>query len=131
MQPLRIGVLGAARIANAALVKPAASCPGAVVVAVAARDGARAKTWADRHGVERVLPDYDAVVEDPEIDALYVPLPNGLHGKWTRAAIAAGKPVLCEKPLTANADEARTVATAADAAGIVVMEAFHYRHHPM
>ncbi len=131
MEPLRIGVLGAAKIAKTALVKPAESSTTAVVTAVAARDKDRAEAWAAKHGVGRVLPDYAAIVDDPDIDAVYVPLPNGLHGRWTLAAIAAGKPVLCEKPFTANADEARTVAAAADAAGVVVMEAFHYRHHPM
>ena len=131
MEPLRIGVLGAAKITKTALVKPAGTCPTAEVTAVAARDRARAEAWAAKHGVGRVLPDYAAVIEDPDIDAVYVPLPNGLHGRWTLAAIAAGKPVLCEKPFTANAEEARLVAEAADAAGVVVMEAFHYRHHPI
>ena len=131
MEPLRIGVLGAAKIATSALVKPAASSTTATVAAVAARDQDRARAWAEKRGVERVLPDYAAIVEDPDIEAVYVPLPNGLHGRWTLAAISAGKPVLCEKPFTANADEARIVAAAADAAGVVVMEAFHYRHHPM
>ena len=131
MEPLRIGVLGAAKIVNGALVKPAASNPDAVVAAVAARDRVRAQSWATKHGVGRVLPDYAAVIADPDVDAIYVPLPNGLHGRWTLAAIAAKKPVLCEKPLTANADEARAVAAAAQSAGVVVMEAFHYRHHPM
>jgi predicted dehydrogenase len=70
-------------------------------------------------------------VEDPDIDAVYNPLPNGLHGRWTLAALAAGKHVLCEKPFTANAPEAATVAEAASRAGVVVMEAFHYRYHPL
>jgi predicted dehydrogenase len=131
MEPLRIGVLGAAKITKGALVGPAASSTNAVVAAVAARDQSRAQEWAQKHGVKRVLPDYGAVVDDPDIDAVYIPLPNGLHGKWTLASIKAGKPVLCEKPFTANADEARTVAEAADTAGVIVMEAFHYRHHPM
>jgi predicted dehydrogenase len=77
------------------------------------------------------MPSYAALVEDPDVDAVYNPLPNGLHGRWTLAALAAGKHVLCEKPLTANADEAVTVDRAADAAELVVMEAFHYRHHPL
>lgn len=131
MEPLRIGVLGAAKITKGALVKPAAANPNVVVSAVAARDRVLARAWADKHGVERVLADYNALVEDPAVDAVYVPLPNGLHGRWTLAAITAGKPVLCEKPFTANAEEAGQVSAAADAAGIVVMEAFHYRYHPM
>jgi predicted dehydrogenase len=74
---------------------------------------------------------YRAVVEDPAIDAVYIPLPNSLHGKWTLAALEAGKHVLCEKPFTANAEEARAVAAAADRSGLVVAEAFHYRYHPL
>ena len=103
---LRIGVLGAARIAPNALVKPARRTGSAEVTAVAARDPARAKAFARKQGIPRVLPTYADVVADPDIDAVYNPLPNGLHGYWTLAAIAAGKHVLCEKPFTANADEA-------------------------
>jgi predicted dehydrogenase len=73
---------------------------------------------------------YEELVADPGIDAVYNPLPNGLHGRWTLAALAAGKHVLCEKPFTANADEARSV-VAAIPPGLVVMEAFHYRYHPV
>ncbi len=131
MATLRIGVLGAARIAPAALVKPARLVDGVEVVAVAARDRGRAEKFAQKHGIGRVFDSYDALVADPEIDAIYNPLPNGLHGVWTKAALAAGKHVLCEKPFTANADEARDVAAAADASGLVVMEAFHYRYHPV
>ncbi len=79
-----------------------------------------------------MLDSYEALLADPELDAVYIPLPNGLHGHWTIAALAAGKHVLCEKPFTANADEARQVAEAAAAhPGLVVMEAFHYEYHPM
>ena len=87
--------------------------------------------YADKHAIGRVMPTYAALVEDPDVDAIYNPLPNGLHGRWTLAAMAAGKHVLCEKPFTANAKEAAHVAGAGDAAGVMVMEAFHYRHHPL
>ena len=73
---------------------------------------------------------YEALLDDPDVDAIYNPLPIALHGKWTRAAIAAGKDAPCEKPFTANADEAREVAEVAAKSGRVVMEAFHYRYHP-
>jgi predicted dehydrogenase len=134
--PLRIGILGAARIAPPALCKPAARTGGiASVVAVAARDPEKARRFASRHGVARTLPDYEALLADPDIDAVYNPLPNGLHGRWTLAALEAGKHVLCEKPFTANAEEAQRVADAARvahaASGLVVMEAFHYLHHPL
>lgn len=99
------------------------------VVAVAARDAQRAKAFAARHGIATVHGSYEDLLADPGIDAVYVPLPNGLHGRWTKAALAAGKHVLCEKPFAANAAEARDVA---DAMGDrVVMEAFHYRYHPV
>ena len=131
MATLRIGALGAARITPAALVKAARLVDGVELVAVAARDRGRAEKFAKKHCIGRVLDSYEALVADPEIDAIYNPLPNGLHGVWTKAALAAGKHVLCEKPFAANADEARDVAAAADASGLVVMEAFHYRYHPV
>jgi predicted dehydrogenase len=126
-----MGILGAAKIAPAALIRPAREVPDAEVVSVAARDPERARQFADKHGIARVHPTYEALIGDPDIDAVYNPLPNGLHGRWMLAAIAAGKHVLCEKPFTANANEAATVARAGDEAGLVVMEAFHYRHHPL
>src|SRR3569833_883159 len=128
---LRIGILGAARIAPAALVKPASSSSEVDVVAIAARSLERAQTFAARHGIPRTHSSYEALLAEPDIDAVYNPLPNGLHGRWTRAALEAGKHVLCEKPFTANAAEAREIARVAEASGRVVMEAFHYRYHPL
>ncbi|WP_439377263.1 Gfo/Idh/MocA family protein [Amycolatopsis lexingtonensis] len=128
---LRIGVLGAARIAPAALVKPASSHSSVSVDAVAARSLDRAQAFATRHGIPRAYAGYEDLLADPDIDAVYNPLPNGLHGKWTRAALEAGKHVLCEKPFTANAAEAREIASLASSSDRVVMEAFHYRYHPL
>ncbi|WP_018334049.1 Gfo/Idh/MocA family protein [Actinomycetospora chiangmaiensis] len=128
--PLRFGVLGAARIAVVALAEPATTT-GDRMVAVAARDHGRAEAFAAEHGVERVHDTYDDVLADPEVEVVYVPLANGLHGRWTRAAIEAGKHVLVEKPFASNAAEAREVAAAARAAGVVVVEAFHHVHHPV
>ncbi|SDN83902.1 Gfo/Idh/MocA family protein [Lentzea jiangxiensis] len=128
---VRIGVLGAATIAPIAVVRPARSSTVAEVVAVAARSAERARTFADRHGIARVHDSYEDLLADPAVDAVYNPLPNGLHGRWTLAALEAGKHVLCEKPFTANAAEAAEVAKAAQASGLVVMEAFHYRYHPL
>ena len=128
---LRIGVLGAARIAPAALVKPASSHSSVAVTAVAARSLERAQAFATKHGIAAAYGSYEELLADPEIDAVYNPLPNGLHGKWTRAALEAGKHVLCEKPFTANASEAREIAALASASDRVVMEAFHYRYHPL
>ena len=124
-------MLGAARITPSALIKPAKDNADVVVAAVAARDGSRARAFAAKHGIARVHESYEALIADPDLDAVYNPLPNGLHGKWTRAALAAGKHVLCEKPFTANAAEAREIADLAAKSDRVVMEAFHYRYHPL
>src|SRR5437868_7369760 len=128
---VRIGCLGAARIAPAALVKPASAADDAEATAVAARDPARARAFAAKHGIPVVHDSYDAMLADPDIDAVYNPLPHGLHAQWTIKALEAGKHVLCEKPFTANAAEAERVAAVADRTGLVVMEAFHYRYHPL
>ena len=128
---MRIGVLGSARIAPAALMRPARVVDGVEVGAVAARDRRRAEAFAARYGVPAVHDTYADLLGDPSLDAVYVPLPNGLHAQWTLAALKAGKHVLCEKPFTANAAQARQVAAAADGTGLVVMEAFHYRYHPL
>src|SRR5271165_2326377 len=118
--PLRIGILGAANIAPLALINPAKENSEVVVAAVAAK-----------HDIARVHDSYQALIADPDLDAVYNPLPNGLHGRWTRAALTAGKHVLCEKPFTANAAEAREIAELAAQSDRVVMEAFHYRYHPL
>ncbi|ORW97719.1 oxidoreductase [Mycobacterium sp. IEC1808] len=129
--PIRIGILGAARIAPLAVVNPAKQHSQVEVAAVAARDPARGRDFAAKHGIPRVHDSYDALIADPTVDAVYNPLPNGLHGRWTRAALDAGKHVLCEKPFTANAAEAREIAAIAANSDRVVMEAFHYRYHPL
>ena len=114
---LRIGLLGAAKIAPSAIVAPAKAVPEVSLVSVAARDPARAKEFATKHNIPRVHDSYDAMIADPEIDALYIPLPNGLHGQWAIKAAKAGKHVLCEKPIAANAEEATAMAAAARDAG--------------
>jgi predicted dehydrogenase len=129
--PVRIGILGAARIAPLALTNPARGNAEVVVAAVAARDVSRAHAFAAKHGIARVHDSYEALIADPDVDAVYNPLPNGLHGRWTQTALAAGKHVLCEKPFTANAAEAREIAELAAKSDRVVMEAFHYRYHPL
>jgi predicted dehydrogenase len=129
--PLRIGILGAARIAPMAVLRPARQLPEAEVVAVAARDEAKARKFARKQRIPRVHRDYDALLADPEIDAVYNPLPNGLHCEWTLRALEAGKHVLCEKPMAANAEEAERMAEASEKAGRVLVEAFHWRYHPL
>ncbi|MFF7140382.1 Gfo/Idh/MocA family oxidoreductase [Streptomyces sp. SID2888] len=129
-EPLRIGILGAARIAERALVTPALA-GGHRLVAVAARDRDRARAFADAHGVERVVDSYAALLADPEVEVVYNPLANGLHGPWNLAALNAGKHVLSEKPSASNAEEAAEVRDAAEKSGTVFMEAFHYLFHPV
>ncbi|MBA3944978.1 MAG: Gfo/Idh/MocA family oxidoreductase [Herpetosiphonaceae bacterium] len=128
---LRIGVLGAAPLAAVALVRPSRRMADVEIAAVAARDPARARRFAGRYGIAHVHASYTALIADPAIDAIYLPLPNSLHAAWTIKALQAGKHVLCEKPLAANALEATEVARVAHATGRVVMEAFHYRYHPL
>src|SRR5204863_5015745 len=128
---VRIGCLGAARIAPAALIKPACTSEEVDATAIAARDAGRARVFAAKHSVPVVHDSYDALLADPDVDAIYNPLPNGLHALWTIRALEAGKHVLCEKPFTANAAEAERVRDAAEASGLVVMEAFHWRYHSL
>lgn len=135
---LRIGALGAARITPFALIDPARSLADATggqvvaeVAAVAARDPKRAAKFAKKHRIPQVHESYDALLADPDVDAVYNPLPNSHHASWTIKALEAGKHVLCEKPFTSNANEARQVVEAAARTGQRVVEAFHWRFHPM
>jgi predicted dehydrogenase len=130
-EPLRIGVLGAARITPMALLQPARRGGEGIVVAVAARDAARARAFAARHRIPTVHDSYGAMLADPGIEAIYNPLPNSHHASWTIQALEAGKHVLCEKPFSATVAEAETMAQAARDADRVLMEAFHYRYHPL
>lgn len=127
---MRIGCLGAARIAPPALVHPARVRGGARLTAIAARDPERARAFAAEHGFERSEPDYEALLAAPDIDLVYNALPIHLHASWSIRALEAGKHVLCEKPFAMNAKEAEAVLAAATASGRRVFEAFHYRHHP-
>ena len=130
-QPLRIGTLGAARITPNALIYPARQIADVTVAAIAARDPAKARAFAANHSIPQVYDSYAALLADPTIDAIYNPLPNNLHAEWTIRALEAGKHVLCEKPLAANAGEAEQMAQTAERTGLVLMEAFHTIYHPL
>ena len=123
-------MLGAAWIAGRAVLAAIRAAAGAELLAIAARDPARAAAMAARHAVPRVHAGYAELLADPEVDAVYLPLPNSLHLDWTLRALAAGKHVLCEKPLACNATEAVEMAEAARASGRLLMEAVMYRFHP-
>lgn len=129
--PVRIGILGCARIAKSAVLDVARQVPEIEVVAVASRDGDRAAAFAAEHGLARSHASYEALLADPDVEAVYNPLPNSLHAEWSIKALQAGKAVLCEKPLAANATEAQAIVEAAQASGATLVEAFHYRYHPM
>jgi predicted dehydrogenase len=129
--PIRIGILGAAAIVPMALTIPAWRVPEVQVTAVAARDPKRAKRFAFWNRISHVHQTYESLLNDPAIDAIYNPLPNGLHAEWTIRALRAGKHVLCEKPFSSNAKEATEMAAAAEETGKVLSEAFAYRTHPL
>jgi predicted dehydrogenase len=130
-RPIRFGLLGAARITRKALIDPARKVHGGQVCAIAARDPARARAYAARHAIPTVHANYADLIADPEIDAVYNPLPNSLHAEWSIRALEAGKHVLCEKPLAANAAEAEAMAATARSNDRLLVEAFHYRYHPL
>lgn len=128
---LRFGVLGAARIAPPALIAPCASSEFDCVVAVAARDVNRAREFAKRHQIPEVAEDYAALIRRSDINAVYIGLPISLHKYWTMEALKAGKHVLCEKSLALNEAEAKEMAQLARERELILMDAFHYRYHPM
>jgi predicted dehydrogenase len=129
--PIRIGILGAAAIVPMALTNPAGSVRDAQVLAIAARDPKRAYRLAKKYHIPRVHQTYGALIADPDIDAIYNPLPNSLHAEWTIRALKAGKHVLCEKPLSSNAAEAEEMAQVARETGLILSEAFAYRYYPL
>jgi predicted dehydrogenase len=129
--PVRIGILGASSFAPTTLINPAKGNDEVVVAAVGARDMSSAQAFAAKHGIARAHGSYEALIADPDLDAVYVVLPTSFHGRWTRAALAAGKHVLCEKPFMANAAEAREIAELAATSDRVVMEAIQFRYHPL
>ncbi|MDR6610722.1 Gfo/Idh/MocA family oxidoreductase [Leifsonia sp. 1010] len=130
-EPIRVGILGAARVAPSALLRPAAEVDEVTVTSVASRDHSRARSFAHRHAIARTHASYEDLLNDDEVDAVYIATPAAHHAHWTMAAIAAGKHVLCEKPFTSNATAARAVEAAAlESPELVVMEAYHSAYHP-
>jgi len=127
---LRLGLLAASRIAKDAVVDPVDEVEDVEIVALAARDPGRGQRFAAQWGVGRACT-YAELLAADDVDAVYIGTPAALHRRWTVAAVQAGKHVLVEKPLAANAEDAAMMAAAADASGLVVMEAFHWRYHPL
>jgi predicted dehydrogenase len=127
---LRWGILSTANIARTKVVPGILKAANCEVVAVGSRDEAAARRFAEELGVPRAHGSYEALLADPDVDAVYIPLPNHLHLEWTLAAAAAGKHVLCEKPLAMTSADAERMAEACERAGVTLMEAFMYRLHP-
>lgn len=127
--PLRWGLLSTARI-NRQLIPAIRAAPRCELVAVASRDLAHARAYAAEWDIPRAHGSYEALLQDPDIDAVYIALPNALHAEWTIRAAQAGKHVLCEKPLTTSVEACDRVSAAAASAGVVVMEALMYLYHP-
>jgi len=127
--PLRIGILGTARIARSFVegVKPSTRV---LVTAVASRDAVKARAFAQQAGLERHFASYEGLLADRDIDAVYIPLPNSLHAEWSIRAARAGKHVLCEKPLSTTAEEARAMFETARRHGVHVVEGYPYRAQP-
>jgi D-xylose 1-dehydrogenase (NADP+, D-xylono-1,5-lactone-forming) len=128
-EPLRIGILGTANIARA-FVQGVSASKRVAISAVASRDSARARTFAEEFAIRRHFGSYEALLADGDTDAVYIPLPNSLHAEWSIAAARAGKHVLCEKPLAATAGEARAMFDAARLHGVHLVEGFPYRAQP-
>ncbi len=127
---LRWGIMSTANIGRAAVIPAIAASSNGRVVAVASRDEARASDFAAANEIPHAHASYDALLEDPDVDALYIPLPNSLHLEWTIRAMEAGKHVLCEKPLALTEAECQRMCAVSDDTGMRLMEAFMYRFHP-
>jgi xylose dehydrogenase (NAD/NADP) len=128
-EAVRWGILSTADI-NKKVLAGLQGSPAVDVLAVGSRDAERAKEFASEHGIECAHGSYEELLADPDVEAVYIPLPNGLHVEWTLAALHAGKHVLCEKPLSPRAEEVERCFDAAEAAGLVLSEGFMWRHTP-
>ena len=129
MNKLRWGLLSTARI-NRVLLAPLRDSARNELTAVASRDLARAQAYAKERNIPRAFGSYEAMLADPDIDVIYNPLPNNMHTELTIKAAQAGKHILCEKPIANTVEEVDAMTDAAKKAGVVLMEAFMYRHHP-
>ena len=128
-EPIRWGILGTAGIAESAFLPALRETNEGVALTVGSRTFERGRAWAEEHGVTRAVEGYDAVIADPEVEAIYIPLPNGLHAEWTIAALEAGKVVFCEKPLCGTVEDTERVLAAARATGVPLWEAFVFPFH--
>ncbi len=127
---IRWGILSTANIGMAKVTPAIHAAPNCEVVGIASRDQDRARAAAAELGIARSFGSYEALLEDENIDAVYIPLPNDMHAEWTMKAASAGKHILCEKPLAMSQRQATEMVSACEDAGVLLVEAFMYRHHP-
>ena len=130
-QPLQIGALGCADILTDSLFNVYAQVPDVRLAAIASRSLEKAREYAAKHAVPRYYGSYQEIIDDPQVELVYVPLPNGMHAEWTIRALQAGKPVICQKPLCSNEAEGKRILEVEQATGLPLIEAWHYRYHPI
>jgi len=130
MTAIRWGLLGTARHTATSILPAMRAAASGTAYAVASRDADRARAFAAQHGIPHSYGSYDELLADPSVDAVYIALPNKLHAPWAIRAAEAGKPVLCEKPISLNAAEAEAIVEAFASRGLTLAEAFQWRHHP-
>jgi D-xylose 1-dehydrogenase (NADP+, D-xylono-1,5-lactone-forming) len=126
---VRLGILSTAHI-NRLLIPGAHASDKIELIAVASREQSRADEYAHKWGIERAYGSYDALLDDPDVEAVYISLPNTLHVEWSIRAVEAGKHVICEKPLSRHPEDVEQAFDAAERAGRLLTEAFMYRHNP-
>ena len=124
------GILGCAGVAEAVVIPGIKLSTNGRAWAIASRSLDKAKTFAKKFGIERAYASYEELLDDPDVQAVYIPLPNSMHMEWTLRAAEKGKDVLCEKPLACNAEQARKMVQACESKGVLLMEAFAHRFHP-
>ena len=129
--PVRWGILGCARVARRRVMPAVQQVEGSTLVAVASRELSKAQQFAEQFDVPAAYGSYDALLADPAVEVVYIPLPNHLHAEWSIRALRAGKHVLCEKPLAMNAAEARQIQAVRDQTDLYCLEAFAYRFNPV
>ncbi len=131
MNKIRWGILGAAKIAREHLIPAIQLSANGIVAAVASRDAVKGAAFCQRFNIPHSFASYDDLLAATDVDAVYIPLPNAMHVEWTRRAIAAGKHVLCDKPLALRAGEIDDLIAARDRSGLVASEGFMVVHHPL
>ena len=127
---MKFGSLGIAKILEEGLIRPAQDHPEIKVIAVSSREESIAKDYAQVHSIKKYYSDYNSLIIDKDVEAVYIPLPNGLHYEWAVKALEAGKHVLCEKPLCSNGFEAFSLFELAKNKNLILLDAYHHSFHP-